>query len=498
MAVMEDTFDGEIRVASRIVDYLSSGLYNSAAACLKELVNNSYDADATTVELFVKPDSERILILDDGVGMSKDEFVKHFERVSESHKRDESDTTKSGRPKIGKIGIGFIAANELCDVMEIESTKANSTQLLRVEINFAEMRKPPEERKRAGVDYVKADYVGRVGNAPRDAHYTNVVLTAITDTAKGILAGAREAREHVQGEESVYGKTPRRIRRLVAQAADWGDFDEYSQSMLQVGLNVPVRYLPDWFPADHKSLLAPFQRDVARLKFDVRFDGTELRKPVVLDAGERNLATPIEIDGEHVAARGYFYAKRRALRPQWLNGVLIRIRNAAVGDYDSTFLGFKATEARLFQSWTSCELWADDRLEEALNIDRRTLRITHPAYVELQELFHAQFHSFLGDVREQLYDKPAKTRKREDAEREIGRLTEVIESPGTELRASLRRELTTKRIPADLSSSRTIKAMLRTYTVTEVYELALSVARETLDARDYERFASTLAERLLR
>ncbi len=34
-------FKGEIVVASRIVDYLSSGLYESPAACLKELVNNA-------------------------------------------------------------------------------------------------------------------------------------------------------------------------------------------------------------------------------------------------------------------------------------------------------------------------------------------------------------------------------------------------------------------------------------------------------------------------
>src|SRR4051812_203861 len=81
------TFRGEIRVASRIVDYLSSGLYNSPAACLKELVNNSYDADASQVDIFVKPDADRIIIADDGVGMSREEFKQHFDRVSESHKR---------------------------------------------------------------------------------------------------------------------------------------------------------------------------------------------------------------------------------------------------------------------------------------------------------------------------------------------------------------------------------------------------------------------------
>src|SRR5690242_1056415 len=139
------TFKGEVRIASRIVDFLSSGLYPSAAACIKELINNSYDADATKVDVFVKPDADRIIIADNGTGFSRDEFEKHFKSVSESHKRDVSERTKRGRPKIGKIGIGFIAANEVCDEMEIYSTKKGSTELLHVTINFAEMRKPLEQ-----------------------------------------------------------------------------------------------------------------------------------------------------------------------------------------------------------------------------------------------------------------------------------------------------------------------------------------------------------------
>jgi HSP90 family molecular chaperone len=128
----DNAFFGEIVVASRIVDYLSSGLYESPAACLKELINNSYDADATRVDVFVKPDADRIIIEDDGHGMNRDDFELHFRRISESYKRVDSDKTVSGRPKIGKIGIGFIAANEICDVMEIFSTKTNSAELLHV------------------------------------------------------------------------------------------------------------------------------------------------------------------------------------------------------------------------------------------------------------------------------------------------------------------------------------------------------------------------------
>src|SRR5712692_8122516 len=99
--VANNAFSGEIKVASRIVDYLSSGLYRTPAACLKELINNSFDADARTVNVFIKPDADRIVIEDDGEGISKEDFVRHFSRVSESHKREDTDHTKSGRPKIG-------------------------------------------------------------------------------------------------------------------------------------------------------------------------------------------------------------------------------------------------------------------------------------------------------------------------------------------------------------------------------------------------------------
>lgn len=88
MIAQEEKFNGVITVASRIIDYLSSGLYKDPASCLKELINNSFDVDASRVEVFVKPDANRIIIEDDGEGMNKDEFLLHFSRISESHKRD--------------------------------------------------------------------------------------------------------------------------------------------------------------------------------------------------------------------------------------------------------------------------------------------------------------------------------------------------------------------------------------------------------------------------
>jgi HSP90 family molecular chaperone len=148
-------FRGEITVAARIIDLLSSGLYESPAACLKELINNSFDADASHVDVSVKPDANRIIIQDDGQGMDRAEFERHFRRIAESHKRDIQDVTTTGRPKIGKIGIGVIAANELCEKLEIFSTKVGSPELLHVTIDFEEMRKPPNYARKKTEDFSK-------------------------------------------------------------------------------------------------------------------------------------------------------------------------------------------------------------------------------------------------------------------------------------------------------------------------------------------------------
>jgi signal transduction histidine kinase len=499
-----EKFEGEIKVASRIVDYLSSGLYNSPAACLKELVNNSYDADATEVKVLVKPDANRIVVSDDGVGLSREEFERHFERISESHKRDETDETPSGRPKVGKIGIGFIAANELCDVMEIISTKEGSTELLRVEVNFKEMRLDRSEREREGDAYAKGDYVGWVEETDADEHYTHILLKEVRGYAHDIFVGVRpgeevETEDRTAGGLSIYGRKPEYVRDLLAdRVTNWSDLDAYSQTMLRVGLNVPVRYLPDWHRGVKGALLKKLTREVENLKFRVVYDGSDLRKPVLLPPSpDGYVLREFNFKGEHVAAKGYLYAKVGVLRPEWLNGVMIRIRNAAVGDYDDGFLGFRHSEGTLFQRWMTAELWADDRLEEALNIDRRTLRITHPAFVELQRAFHDELSSFLTEVRDKLYQARSTERRRSEAREEVTRLRTAIERPAIKLPRATKRALERREASVADASRAELKEMLRRYSVSELYSMALEVAEETLSPEQYRQFAAALAKRLL-
>lgn len=490
-------FVGPVVVTSKIVDYLSSGLYESPAACLKELVNNAYDADAKTVQVFVRPDADRIIVADDGHGMSADEFKRHFSRVSESYKRVEDDETVSGRPKIGKIGIGFIAANEICDELEIFSTKRGSEELLHVVVDFAGMRSDAESRRLADGTIQKADYHGEVLKAGRSEHYTQLYLNGVRGEARTILANAA-ARGKGAKHRTLYGCDPEAFVEALRDPSvvSWQDFDEYSETLLEVALNVPVRYAPGWLPPRLRKKVGALEKEVDDLGFRVLYDAVELFKPVVLPLAPDALVLPFSFDGENVAAKGYFYVHYGALKPRELNGLLIRIRHAAVGDYDGTFLGYETSKYTIFQRWVSCEIWADDRLEDAMNIDRRTLRVAHPAYTELKKAIHDRLDEVLALARRDLHQAGSRERNASRAGRQVQAIAEILERAGEKALPAKARRVVLRRWETVAGGAEGAKAASKRYTVAEFYKIALEVATEVLSPRDREEFIAELTTRL--
>ncbi len=491
-------FKGDIVVSTQIVDALSSGLYESPAACLKELVNNAYDADAGKVDIYVKPDADAIVIEDDGSGMNQVEFEKHFKRISESHKRDDGERTRQRkRYKVGKIGIGFIAANELCDVMEIESTKRGSTALLKVAIDFAVLRSKTLEERRDGDDIRKAHYEGRVvRTASSGEHYTRIFLRKVRGDARPSLVSVD--REFLKGaSDSIYGRTPQAVVRILRAPGlrSWSDLDRYSQTYCGVALNVPVRYPPGWIPSGLLGQVKDLVGEVEKLDFTVNYDGTEMFKPTVLPDSDNTLLRRFSFDGTHVSAKGYFFAAHGALRPRELQGVLLRIRHAAVGTYDGSFLSYPLAESQLLKNWISGELWADDRLEDAMNIDRRTLRITHPAYVELQHAFHEWFVGFLREVRKELYARSSKERRLIAATEEAQNITAALQKanvakPIVEAVSQAWCE------PTSVEDKRSIRSLTRKYSVGELYDTVLTVAAEHMSKDAFDSFVRELTRRL--
>ncbi|MHB8855264.1 MAG: ATP-binding protein [Bellilinea sp.] len=497
MSNEDGSFHGKIRVAARIIDHLSSGLYESPAACLKELINNSYDADAKRVDVFVKPDANQIILADDGVGLNKAEFQRHFDRISESHKREGSDATQSGRPKIGKIGIGFIAANEICDVMEIESTKQGSDELLKVTINFSEMRKDPAQRKIKGsLEISKADYYGTVEKAPIEDHYTYLTLKNIIGDSKKILEGAGVS-PHSSGSKTLYGLQPESIKKILGKGPkSWKEFDSYSENLLSIALNVPIQYFHDWPGLEiNYEFLDEISDKVKKWDFSVLIDGTELRKPIVFEKEKVSIIREFNFQGKHVSARGYFYAQHGIINPSELRGILIRVRDVAVGGYDGEFMKFSPTTAALFQNWISAEIYADDRLEDAMVIDRKTFRIAHEAYVELQLEVHKFLSNFITQIRTEIYNKQGEIRKIEQARTMESKITERIEKANLLLPIK-KSEQIVKSWEGATSENIGRTHLLKKYSVDEIYEIILDIGKEFLSPDQLIKFVEKLTKRL--
>ncbi len=96
-----------IRVDKRIVKLLSGATYENFPKALKELIVNSYDADANKVDVTIDLKRELITIEDNGHGMSELHFDFYLRIAFQS--REKEGETVSGRKIIGQFGVGFLS-----------------------------------------------------------------------------------------------------------------------------------------------------------------------------------------------------------------------------------------------------------------------------------------------------------------------------------------------------------------------------------------------------
>lgn len=119
-----DKFKFEMSLS--VLNHLGRNLYRNFITVLGEAISNAWDADATTVEIFVDNEKKSMLIIDDGVGMTSKDFQNKFLRVGHS-KRDLSKVSSIyHRPFIGRKGIGKLALLSCSDFVEIASKFTNN------------------------------------------------------------------------------------------------------------------------------------------------------------------------------------------------------------------------------------------------------------------------------------------------------------------------------------------------------------------------------------
>lgn len=108
-----------------VLEHLGINLYSSIPPVLSEVVANSYDADATKVNISVFTGSTpTITILDDGNGMSLSDINDKYLKVGyRKRKSGEERTARFNRQVMGRKGIGKLSLFSIADIIEIHTKR---------------------------------------------------------------------------------------------------------------------------------------------------------------------------------------------------------------------------------------------------------------------------------------------------------------------------------------------------------------------------------------
>ncbi|WP_161565723.1 ATP-binding protein [Mycoplasma sp. ATU-Cv-508] len=114
-----------IEIGPEMLKLIGTQMYKNMYFILGELIANAWDADAENV--YIKIEKNSVTIEDDGNGMSyKDgEIAEKYLKVGIETRKNQSDelTSKLRRKKMGRKGIGKLAALGLSDTYTLKTIK---------------------------------------------------------------------------------------------------------------------------------------------------------------------------------------------------------------------------------------------------------------------------------------------------------------------------------------------------------------------------------------
>ena len=126
-------------VDAGLIQRLGYELVGRAETAVSELIKNSYDADATVVDVDFIDSQEKggtLIISDNGIGMNMKQLKDGFMRISSTDKLHNPQSVRFKRTKAGKKGIGRFAAQRLGEELVVTTQTKDSEQAIRITIDW--------------------------------------------------------------------------------------------------------------------------------------------------------------------------------------------------------------------------------------------------------------------------------------------------------------------------------------------------------------------------
>ena len=124
----------EMTITLNVLNHLGINLYSNVPSVLSEIVANSWDADAQNVHVQLLED--RIVIIDDGIGMSEDDINRKY--LSVGHPKRESGnqvSKKHNRPYMGRKGIGKLSMFSIARKIDVITKKDGVINAFRMNVD---------------------------------------------------------------------------------------------------------------------------------------------------------------------------------------------------------------------------------------------------------------------------------------------------------------------------------------------------------------------------
>lgn len=121
MGKLLETDSISFQAEGRLLQELGLRLVASPEVALVELIKNAYDADSPSCTVRLEQQQRRLVVVDEGLGMSLDDFKTKWMRIATSSKTAEQTSKKYGRRLTGAKGIGRFAVRYLGDHLALKS-----------------------------------------------------------------------------------------------------------------------------------------------------------------------------------------------------------------------------------------------------------------------------------------------------------------------------------------------------------------------------------------
>ena len=316
-----------------LVRIISEGTYTSFPQALKEFVSNSYDADATRVDISIDDECNTIRVRDNGIGMTLRDFQDYFASIARSGKaaaRTPRGRTALGRVKIGRFGIGALAVAGIANRFVVRSSRKNHNEGFEASIDLVKLRSHFQKGEDLSAHW-KFDYQQWTDESLA-THFAEIQIDGLNNDIRSILQrlGQRTRNEFFTSTRELSG-----LDELI-----W-----------QLGMICPVAY-EHAYPIPESDLsrkadaiVVERSRKLLKDNFALFVNGIPVRRNIVLpcydqskprDPKKRELLHKRGVgyelrsfaskSGSPIRFEGYFVVQAQQLFPQDLRGLFIARR----------------------------------------------------------------------------------------------------------------------------------------------------------------------------